>query len=103
MIFSTYTMSHEDAVALAESGVWRDWSMEQRAQFQLYTYLLCMPFNKFHEAMEKTLGRSIWTHEFASPDLLKEEMAGKRRPPTMKEIVELIPPDKHIVVVEHKP
>ena len=33
---------------------------------------LCMPFSIFQEAVEKTLGRPVWTHEFAFYGIKKE-------------------------------
>jgi hypothetical protein len=68
----------------------------------LFEERLVMPFAEFHKGIEELLGRSVWTHEFAfisKPGGLKEELAGKCKPPTLTEIMELIPAEKRIVVV----
>lgn len=42
--------------------------------YQLNEPILIVDFSKFHEGVEKLLGRSVWTHEFALNlnDLRKE-------------------------------
>ncbi len=91
-------MTEQQAIALADTEFWKDLSLRERAIFQLYEERLCMPFAVFHEAMEKTLGRPIFSHEFAYTDELKRELIGERLPPTMEEIIRLIPEEKRILV-----
>jgi hypothetical protein len=88
-----------EAVALAESEFWKLMDFRARAEFQLHQECLCMPFDVFHEAVEKALGRPVWTHEFAAPDRLKAELRGDSPPPTMQQILDLIPAEKRIVLV----
>jgi hypothetical protein len=92
-------MTKDEAIALAESHFWEQMTLRDRAMFQLHEELLCMPFDVFHEAVEKTLGRPVFTHEFARMDSLRRELNGERPPPTLAEIMDLIPADKRIVVV----
>jgi len=93
-------VTKEQAVKLAESGFWKDLTHRQIAEFQFNEPLLCMPFAVFHEAVEKTLGRSVWTHEFAlAYDAIKAELMGERPAPTFAEILELIPAEKRVVLV----
>lgn len=35
-----------------------------------FTGIAFGPFSHFHEDVEKRLGRPVWTHEFASEDLM---------------------------------
>ena len=91
-------MTKDEAIALHDSKFWESMSPEDRAMFQLWEPLLCMPFDVFHEAIEKTLGRPVWTHEFESPDSLKVEMLGLRPAPTMEQIINLIPEEKRILI-----
>lgn len=91
-------ITEEIAVALSESGFWRNMTHRQIAEFQLHVPLLCMPFAVFHEAVEKALGRPVYTHEFAR-DHLAEELLGKRPAPTFNEILEMIPADKRVIVI----
>jgi hypothetical protein len=52
----------------------------------------------FHEAIEKTLGRPVFTHEFAFRDELRKELYGEKEPPTLEEICALIPEEKLILI-----
>ena len=45
---------------------------EQAVILSAYTGILMCKFSDFQKYAEKKLGRSIWTHEFASPDLTEE-------------------------------
>jgi len=91
-------MTKYDAMRLYESKFWEKMTLRDRAVFQLHEEKLCMPFGVFHEAMEATLGRPIFTHEFAFPDALRKEMNGEKPAPTFDEILALIPEDKRIIV-----
>lgn len=92
-------MTQEQALALFNSKFWEEMDLRQRATFQLHEPRLCMPFGVFHEAVEKTLGRSVWTHEFAYPEQLRQELYGERPAPSMEEIIGLIPADKRVILL----
>lgn len=93
-------MTKEQAIELHDSKFWEDMSPDERAQFQLFEDKLCMPFEVFHEAVEKTLGRPVFTHEFGfDRDGLKKELLGARPAPTLVEVMALIPEDKRVIVV----
>ena len=94
--------TEEQAKRFYESGVWKTWSKEQIARFQLYQDILCVPFKVYHEAIENELGRPVWTHEFAFPNLLRQELEGKRNKPTFEEILCLIPAEKRMVIFMEK-
>ena len=90
----------EDAIEFAEREGWKDMTFEQRAKFQMSHGLYCMPFSVFHEAVEKTLGRPVYTHEFAlNWHGIKSELFDGAEPPSMTEILEMLPEDKTTVVV----
>lgn len=93
-------LSKKAALALGESKFWESLSFEQRARFQLYQNLLCMPFDVFHEAVEKTLGRPVWTHEFANQKSLQKELEGLKKAPTFDEIMNLLPRNILIIMNE---
>jgi len=84
-------MTRDEAVKLSESGWWNQATSKQIVDFQLNEELLCLPFAVFHKAVEDELGRPVWTHEFAKPDLLRAELKGDRKQPTFAEICALIP------------
>lgn len=90
-----------EAIAFHDSGEWKSWSAEQIVELQLFQDLLCVPFSVFHEAIEKVLGRPVWTHEFASSNIdnIRAEYAETRPAPTMQEILELIPKEKRVIIL----
>ncbi len=97
--FRLWTVMFTWSSALGESGVWKNWPHEVQARFQMNQELLCMPFDVFHEAVEKTLGRPVWTHEFGlNYEGLRRELNGEKGPPTMEEIINLIPAEKRIIL-----
>ena len=91
-------MTKEQALALVETEWWKDLDAKSIAGFQLFEPRLCMPFGEFQEAVQKALGRPVWTHEFAF-EALQDEFLGHRPRPTFAEIIELIPAEKRIVLL----
>jgi hypothetical protein len=91
-------LTKEQAIAMAESKVWKDWTPQQIVDFQLFQKKLCMDFDTFHGAMEEVLKRPVYTHEFAYPENLKKEYLGEKQAPTLEEIISLIPAEKRIVI-----
>jgi len=69
------------------------------AIFQLNEHRLCMNFGDFHKAVEDALGRPVWSHEFANPTYLLDEIYGNLPCPTMEDIINLIPKDKRIIIM----
>lgn len=67
-------LSKEEAINFDSKGM----TLIEIFEFQIHQELLCVPFSIFHEATEKALKRSVWTHEFAKPELLIKEYEGKR-------------------------
>lgn len=45
---------------------------EQAALIGLFTGITCGPFSDIHRLAEQVLGRPIWTHQFANPELWDE-------------------------------
>jgi len=92
-------LTREQAIALVESGWWKEKSAEEIVRFQLFTERLCMPFHLFHEALESALGRSVWTHELGlNVEGIKKEFLKEQAAPSFEEILSLIPQDKLIVL-----
>ncbi len=90
----------DEARAFHDSGVWKAWTHEQIARFQMAQDRLCIPFGVFHDAIEKALGRSVRTHEFGlNYDGLQAELDGKVGKPSMQDILDLLPKEKTIVLV----
>jgi hypothetical protein len=92
-------MTKENAIALAESKFWEGMTHRKIAEFQMCEEKLCMPFSVFHEAVEETLGRPVFTHEFGlNFQGLKDELFKDKQAPTLEEIINLIPEDKRMIV-----
>jgi hypothetical protein len=91
-------LTKEQAIAFAQSGEYKTWTDDQIIRFQLFQEKLCMGFSRFHEAMEKVLGRPVFTHEFGS-DGLKKEYLGCKEAPTLEEILNMIPEEKRIIIL----
>lgn len=92
-------LTRDEAIALHDSEAWKAWTPQQRAAFQMVQDRLCMPFSEFHKAVEETLGRSVWTHEFGlNRDGLMREITGQASPPSFEEIVAMLPAGNTLIV-----
>lgn len=92
-------LTSEQAIEVYESRVWESWTDEQIVRFQLFQDCLAVPFDRFHQAIEKVLGRSVWTHEFANQKGLILEYLGEKPAPSFQEILDLIPEEKRLLIV----
>ncbi len=91
-------MTREQAIAFHDSGAWRAMSQQTLALFQMTQDCLCVPFGTFHKAVEQTLGRSVFTHEFGlNRDGILAELQGKGEAPSFEEIIAMLPGEKLIV------
>lgn len=92
-------MTKKQAIELCDSKFWEPMSYRERAEFQMIADRFCMPFSVFHEAIEKTLERSVWTHEFAlNREGLKRELFHNGPSPSIEDIMNMIPENKRIIV-----
>ena len=92
-------ITREQAIALHDTRFWEGMSARDIATFQLHEDKLCMPFDVFHLALEEALGRPVWTHELGmNRDGIMRELAGDAEPPSMEDIINLIPEEKRIIV-----
>jgi hypothetical protein len=96
-------LTRKQAIKVFESKVWEEWSDAEIVKFQLFQDCLAVPFDRFHEAIEKVLGRPVFTHEFAQPEYLIMEYQKICRPPTFQEIIDMIPEKKMILVLAQDP
>lgn len=93
------TLTKEEAIKLSDSKWWEGKTDEEIAGFQIHEKLLCCPFGVFHKAVEVWLGRPVWTHEFADPQVLIDEKEGRRKAEDPITSLRRIAPGKPIVVV----
>lgn len=68
-----YQFTREEAIEFAEKRTWELLTPKERGLLQLRQDRLCMEFSAFHEGITELLGRSVYSHEFASPDQLWTE------------------------------
>ena len=93
------SIGKEKAIELANTNWWEKISYREIAAFQLHTVELCLPFDIFHEAVEKSLGRPVLTHEFGlNIEGIIREFNGEKGPPTLSEVLELIPQDISVLL-----
>lgn len=93
-------LTKEQAISLYESKFWEDMTYRQRAEFQITEERLCMPFDIFHEAVEKTLNRPVFIYEFGlNLGGLKNELFNGAEPPTFEQILELIPENRRLLIL----
>jgi hypothetical protein len=100
MKYTNKQLTKKEAIAFAESGKWKKWTDEEVLNFQIYQRKLCMDFGRFKEAMGNVLKRPVYTHEFSSSNfdnLIKEYLKIKSKP-ELKEIIDLIPKEKLILI-----
>ena len=98
------SIGRDAAIHLHDSKWWEGRTYREIAEFQMSTQELCVPFAVFHEAIEKTLGRPVFTHELGlNFEGLVAEMMGEKAPPAFEEIIALIPAEKLIVVTQEQP
>ena len=91
-------LTKEQALAFYENKCYENMTERQIAEFQMEQDRLCIPFGVFHRAIEKVLGRPVFTHEFAFPEKLRKELYGEKEPPTFEEICALIPKENLKVI-----
>jgi hypothetical protein len=98
MKLETQQLTTEQAIAFANSSVWKEWTAEQLVRFQLFQRKLAIPFDVFHKAVGEVLGRDVFTHEFANSEALMLEYLGSKPAPTLDEIIEMIPEEKRRII-----
>lgn len=94
------SIGKEAAIALAETKWWESKTHREIAEFQMTTVELCCPFDVLHESLEAAIGRPVFTHEFGlNWQGLVDELFNGAKPPTLEEIVNMIPEEKRVLVV----
>lgn len=96
--YETFSVGKEKAIQMRESKWWEGKTAEEIVRLQLFTDELCLPFGDFHGAVEKALGRPVWTHEFGFADHLRAEFLGESPAPSFEDICNLIPEEKRVVL-----
>jgi len=92
-------LTEEQAIAFNKSKVWQSWTDEQIVRFQLFQERICVPYLLFNRALSGILGRPVYTHEFSNNyDGIVQEYLGTKEPPTLEEIINLIPAEKRVVI-----
>ena len=94
-------LTKEQALEFNDSKKYEAMSDREKAEFQIMQDRLCMPFSVFHEAVTKTIGRDVYTHEFGlNREGIQAEIFDRKEAPSLEDIISLLPADKTIVVTE---
>ncbi len=73
---------------------------EERAEeFRSWGPVLEIDFSKLQQRIEELVGRPVWTHELARPELLEHEILSGHHP-SMEGVLAKLPADKPVIVVE---
>lgn len=96
-------LTEQQAIDLYNSNFWETLSNFDRVQFQLFTERLCMPFDIYHKALEIVLKRAVFIHELVISHNLQQEFLGETPPPTLENIINLIPVEKRMIVHAYNP
>lgn len=92
-------ITEEEAIRIYDTKEYEKWSDKEIVSAMLYGRRLCMPFDVFHAAIERVLGRPVYTHELGlNWDGIVKEFEGTGKKPTIEEIIGLIPEEKRIVI-----
>lgn len=90
-------LTREQAIDFAESESYKSMNYREIAEFQINQKRLCMPFSVFHEAVEKTINRPVFTHEFGlNADGIRSEIMEGKEPPSFDELINLVPKKRTI-------
>lgn len=85
--YQRYSIGKDTAIALYDSGWWKDQLPKDIALFQLFTDELAMPFNDFQGAIEAVVKHPVFTHQFVTCyDLLAKEVLDGVDQPTEQEL-----------------
>lgn len=99
--------TEEQATAIYESGVWKEWTDEQIIRFQLFQQLVCVSSLSFTKAIESIFGYLVATTTFVFHKGMVIEYMRKTEhdePPTFEEIVGYLPEElrKQIGISDEK-
>ena len=98
--FDRKSLGRDRAIAMAKTEWWKGLPHSSIAYTQMIIEELVMPFDVFHEALESTLGRPVFTHELGmNLDGIWLEMNGRAEAPSFEKIISMIPAEKRVVLV----
>ena len=98
-------LTYSEAIAMTSSEERNNWTDRELVAFQLYHDRCCVPFDSFHAALERVLGRPVYLHELAGEtgrNNIIAEFLGNRTAPSLDDIISLLPAEKVIVLDMHK-
>ena len=95
--------TREDAIAFYEREGWKEMTNRELIDFQFSHGLSCMPMDVLLEAAADVFGRSVYNIEFGlNWEGLKQELYEDKEPPTIVDIIEMLPHDKKIIILGPK-
>lgn len=89
-------LTSEEAREMYSSDVWHNWSDIEIVKFQLFEDLVCLNWERFHDALNAVLGRKVLSSEFGDRELLRKEYLTLIAPPIIEEVIARLPQEKLI-------
>ena len=71
---------------------------ERLAELKLWFGVAEIDFQMIHQRIEELVGRPVWTHELAAPELLYAELTSGA-PATFEEVVEKFPAELPVIIL----
>jgi hypothetical protein len=94
-----HSIGTETAIALYQSGWWRERPAKEVALFQLQTAELSLPFSEFGRVLKEATGRYVTKYELSQPESLIAEIMGERPAPTHEELAQLLALEQFVDLV----
>ena len=92
-------MSRLQITAFIKQRLWESMSWEELAKFQVTQETLCVPFDLYRNAAERTLGRPLFNLQLANGrERVKSELFGGTPPESLREVIDIIPLHKRMVL-----
>jgi len=96
VMWAEFQLTKKQAVEIADRELWKKWNDKELVRMQLFQKRLLVPLDQFQMAVQRCIGRPVWTHELGmesslfriQKDFLKEDL-----PPSEEEILKMIPED----------
>jgi len=83
-------LSKEQAIKVAESNIWRTWTAEQKAGFQLFQQFLCMDYAAFQDAVRISISRTLHTTELDKLEDIKKAFLSRHEIYFPEEIMQFL-------------
>ena len=92
-------LSKLQITAFIEQRLWESMTFEELAKFQVTQETLCVPFGVYRNAAERTLGRPLLNLQLVTGrERVKGELFGGTPPESVREVIDIIPLHKRMIL-----